>query len=109
MLTGLSTLATRRMPPRLGWPCARAARGRASMPAPAPAAAPVSHCRRVSCGPLRSLIVVPPLNRPVLHDEAHTPHRLDVLQRVTVDRDEVGALADRQAADVVLHAARFGA
>ena len=33
----------------------------------------------------------------ILHDQAHAPHRLDVLQRVAVDRDQIGALARHRA------------
>src|SRR6266581_2871319 len=117
MFTGLSTVATRRMPPRLGCPCAHAGRPVTPTPpieaSPAPAASPPtrdSHSRRVlrSQSAVRSrsaisrsspISAVPPvvvrrdvLDTAVLHDEAHPAERLDVGQRVALDRDQIRAL-----------------
>src|SRR5688572_8967711 len=107
MFTGLSTVATRRIPPRLGGPCARAARGAPSIPTPVPAAATVSHCRRVRWLVLRSLMLVPPLDHAILHHQPHAAHRRDVLHRVAVDRDQIGALAGLEASDLVRHPTRL--
>src|SRR5687767_3094594 len=102
MFTGLSTVATRRVPPRLGWPCAQAGRstpGPTREPSPAPAASPPirrSHSRRVlwvQSAPrvwsviarssfLCSFAVAPMVvDHAVLHDEAHLAERLDVRER----------------------------
>src|SRR2546423_13702978 len=98
MLTGLSTVATRRIPPRF-CVCASAARGPMAAPAASPAV-PASHCRRVnpSCVSFRSLIARPSpgllldrlggqLNDAVFDHEAHVAHRLDVLQRIALHPD----------------------
>src|SRR4030095_5613641 len=45
----------------------------------------------------------------VFHDEADVPEGVDVLQRVAVDRDEVGALAGGQGAHFRVDAAGLGA
>src|SRR5262249_61633332 len=49
------------------------------------------------------------LDDAVLHDEANPFHRPDVLQRVAVDGDQVGALAGLDGAGLAVDAARLGA
>src|SRR6267142_3134354 len=104
MLTGLSTVATRSTPPRFGAPCASAVRGRPARPAAARPAVLWSQARRVR--PERepigswSRMVCPLVNavvhHAILHDEPHALERRHVLQRIAVERDQVGALADRE-------------
>src|SRR4030095_1859929 len=135
MLTGLSTVATRSVPPRLGVPpwahAARRTPGATSEPRVAAAAPPVcvSHSRRVVSRIVDFSFLVwgaraplPPPQRSsgwravrtavddsVFHDEADVPEGVDVLQRVAVDRDEVGALAGGQGAHFGVDAAGLGA
>ena len=119
MFTGLSTVATRRVPPRLGLPWAKAVRTPGAVMVPTPAAAPASHSRRLrpmgASGrwvPLISLIAGSSrrLRRrwSRLHHGRHAVQRAHVLQRVAVHRDQVGALAGLQRADLGVDAAGLG-